>query len=248
MNKYYVYGWFNRDKNHEVIYIGKGKEKRYLVRNRNIYFNRVVDKYDCYPLILKKNLSEDEAFKIEKDFIKFFKNRGQAKCNLHEGGYGGNVFLYHPEGKKEMIRKCRIASTGKNNPMYGKSWKIFATDEKIEKHRENCRLGQLKRYLDPEEKIRTSVSTSEGWNKPGIKEKYHFDNSRRVYKYGIDGKYLKTYKNLRDAMIDLEVKNHTTFIKNIKLKKPYKKHYWIREDEKGVETIEKENNYFHLVE
>lgn len=199
-------------------------------------------------MIMISNLTEEEAFKLEKEHIKYWKNRNQAKTNLHEGGYGGDIYKYNPRGKSLMIEKCRLASTGKNNPMYNKDWRQFSTKEKIEKHGKNCSLGQLRRYSSLEERQKTSETTKKGWNKPGVKEAYHERNSRKWHQYDLDGNYIRTFEDGGKVLEFLNIKGHMTLMKNTKLKKPYKNYYWIREEIKGVETIEKENNYFHLVE
>lgn len=87
---------------------------------------------------MKDNLTEEKAFILEKEHIKYWKDRNQAKTNLHEGGFGGDVFKYYPQGKLKMIEKCREKLLGKNNQMYKKNWKDFSTIEKIEKHKINC--------------------------------------------------------------------------------------------------------------
>lgn len=219
-----------------------------MVTNRNIYFNRVFEKYNLISVIMKDNLTEEKAFILEKEHIKYWKDRNQAKTNLHEGGFGGDVFKYYPQGKLKMIEKCREKLLGKNNPMYKKNWKDFSTIEKIEKHKINCSKSQKIRYSKMEERIKTGEASRKHWNKPGVKEKYHKNNSRRWYQYDLDGNYIRTFEDESKVLKFLNIKGHMTLMKNTKLKKPYKNYYWIREEEKGVETIEKENNYFHLVE
>lgn len=245
---YYIYYWLNLDKNFEVVYIGKGKNNRYKCKNRNIYFNRMIEKYNLKPFIMINNLSEEEAFRLEKIHIEYWKNKNQTKTNLHEGGFGGDVFKYNPDGKLKMIEKCRRASSGKNNPMYGKNIFDNMSEERKNQVKKKMSSSLIKRYSDKNERLKTSKKSKEVWSREGIKEKYRNQNSRRIYMYDLNGNYLKTFIFLWDALNFLGIKSHTTLLKNMKNKKPYKNYYWIRENEKGVETIEKERNYFHLVE
>lgn len=68
-NNYYVYGYLRLDTN-TYFYIGKGKDKRYLrLDNRNNHFNNILNKTECVVEILYDNLSEDEAFELEKETI-----------------------------------------------------------------------------------------------------------------------------------------------------------------------------------
>lgn len=248
MQIYYLYYWLNLDKNYEVVYVGKGQKSRYKETHRNIYFNRTYEKYNIKPFIIIKNLTEEKAFELEKEHIKFWKNRGQAKTNLHEGGFGGDVFKYNPEGKALMIARNSLANSGKNNAMYGKDWRKLTTPEKIEKHRINCSKGQLKKYEDINERLKTSEATKKMWNKEGHKEKYRLNNSKRWHQYDLEGNYLRTFTCRIDVLEYLNKIGHMTLVKNERLRKPYKGYYWKQELEKGVETIEKGKNYFHLVE
>jgi len=246
--QYYIYYWFNKDKNNEVVYIGKGKENRYLVSHRNIYFNRTYEKYNLYPVIMINNLNEQEAFELEREHISFWKNRKQAKTNLHEGGYGGNVFKYYPEGKKKMIGKNRLSNSGRNNAMFMKDWRIFSTPDKIKLHKINCSIGQKKRFNDPMARKKISEANIKRWQNEENRKNYNLNNSRRWHQFDLNGNYLKTFSNLGEVLQHINMIGHGTLFKNERLKKPYKGYYWIKEEEKGVETIEKESNYFHLVE
>ena len=195
-------------------------------------------------------LKEMEALKIERQHIKFWKDRGQAKTNLHEGGFGGDVFKYYPEGKVKMIEKCRQASLGSKNAMYKVSWQSFASPEMIKQHAKNCSIGQRRRYdqATAEDMARIGMNAHKMWNSPGHRERYRLNNAHRWHKYDLDGNYITTFMCREDALDSIGMIGHMTLEKNTKLKKPYKKHHWIKESEKGVETIERGINYFHLVE
>jgi NUMOD1 domain len=83
---YYVYGWFNINTG-EVFYIGKGTKTRYRTKKgRNSYFTHYLNKHKCSSRILYNKLTEDEAYTKEVETIAYYKNIGQAKCNLTDGG------------------------------------------------------------------------------------------------------------------------------------------------------------------
>lgn len=68
-NKYYVYGWKRKDTN-SYFYIGKGKGKRCnTIQNRSKHFINIINHCECYVEIIINNISEQEAFKIEKEYI-----------------------------------------------------------------------------------------------------------------------------------------------------------------------------------
>lgn len=87
-NEFYVYEWFNIDTG-EVFYVGKGKKGRYKeTSQRNDYFKNYYNKYNCDVRKVRHKLEEDQAFNLEKELIEKYRNIGQCKCNLTDGGEG----------------------------------------------------------------------------------------------------------------------------------------------------------------
>lgn len=241
--EYYVYLFWRKDKN-EVFHVGKGRGKRRFdtINNRNEYFKRICKKTETYSTIYKDNLTEDEAFDLERKVIAEYRSKGLAYTNFHEGGSGGNVYKYDGEERKErMIEKCRLQSLGENNPMFGHSWQEFSDPETIKNHRKNVSKGVKKRYEeDPTFKAKITEKTKEMWQKDGHKEKYRLNNTKRVHMYDENMNYIRTFISIYDALNFLGLKSHTTLLKSIRQGKMYKGYYWKREELKGVETIEKE--------
>jgi len=92
-NDFYVYEWYNVDTN-EVFYVGKGKNSRYKnLSARNNYFKNYYNKYKCDVRKIKMSLTEDEAFKLEKELISTYREIGQAQCNFTDGGEGATFPL-----------------------------------------------------------------------------------------------------------------------------------------------------------
>lgn len=72
-NIFYVYGWFNLDWG-VYFYVGKGKKDRYKdTKNRSNWFKSIINNWNCEPVILEDNLTEEDALKLEallkEDFI-----------------------------------------------------------------------------------------------------------------------------------------------------------------------------------
>jgi hypothetical protein len=89
-NRFYVYEWYN-NKTKEVFYVGKGTGERYKnTKDRNEYFVNYYNKNknDCKVRKIISNIKEDEAFVKEKEVILKYKEIGQCKCNLTDGGEG----------------------------------------------------------------------------------------------------------------------------------------------------------------
>ena len=114
MNEYYTYAYLRKDKT--PYYIGKGKGRRaYMLHER---MPRPPKKR---ILILKKNLTEKQAYKHEIYMIAVLgrKDLGTGILrNLTDGGEGGRKagYKHTPEARKKMSE----AKRGSKNPFHGK--------------------------------------------------------------------------------------------------------------------------------
>lgn len=123
VKEFYVYAWYFKDTN-EVFYVGKGKNDRYLnLQKRNKYFLNIVDKYkdNVDVKIIKNNLNEFEAFELEKQLIKEYKEKGECKTNFHVGGLGGYTGNYDSKERNKKLSEYAKKRIGKLNPMFGKT-------------------------------------------------------------------------------------------------------------------------------
>jgi hypothetical protein len=88
---YYVY-LHKTVKNGIVFYVGKGSGYRmFATGNRSNGWKRIAKKYGFIPEIIEDNLTEDEAYKKEIEYIKYFKDIGLCDANVSLGGKGVNV-------------------------------------------------------------------------------------------------------------------------------------------------------------
>lgn len=101
-NVFYVYLHRRNDTN-EVFYVGKGKDKRAWSRKgRNEWWKRVVDKCGYSVEINEAGMSEQSAFDLEVELIKFYKECGHTLCNMTNGGEGPSGCLRGPEYRKTL--------------------------------------------------------------------------------------------------------------------------------------------------
>lgn len=129
--RYYVYRWFNIDTN-ETFYIGKGTKGRLnVVAGRSKAFIKYYNEHHCASEIIKNNMSEDEAYKMEKQLITECKSN--VLCNLDEGGRKLGIFIEEDNPMYGISPKMRMDTDtykqwyqkhkdicGEKNPNYGK--------------------------------------------------------------------------------------------------------------------------------
>ena len=144
---FYVYGYIRKDYG-TYFYIGKGCKNRIISNvSRSEHFLNIKNKCDCEMVLIEDNLTEQEAYDLERQLITnmvynegysidihgWKRNEGRNLVNRSFGGDG-------PIGKrdsdetrkkksearlgthlsKETKQKLSEINTGKNNPNYGK--------------------------------------------------------------------------------------------------------------------------------
>ena len=121
--EFYVYRWYYKDTN-ETFHIGKGKGRRYKEKSqsRNSFFKNIInkEKENVTSEILVDNLTEQEAWDLEKKLIAEYKAKGECKTNFHEGGCGGNTGKYNDPERSKKLSIAAKKRVGELNPMYGK--------------------------------------------------------------------------------------------------------------------------------
>ena len=132
MNNYYTYAYLREDKT--PYYIGKGTGDRIYSTNRK---GLKPPKDKSRIIFLKKNLTEEEAFKHEIYMVAVFGRKDLGTGILHnktDGGEGASGVVKSDETRKKLSEagkgkthseetriKLSDANKGKNNPNYGKS-------------------------------------------------------------------------------------------------------------------------------
>ena len=115
--EFYVYKHIRKD-NNTCFYVGKGKGRRMYVPKRNKHFNRIRKKYGCYVVKIKENLTEKEAFALEREIIEdyvfvfgyginikgYYKgyNENERLTNCTWGGEGCSGYKFSEEQKQKM--------------------------------------------------------------------------------------------------------------------------------------------------
>ena len=218
--KYYVYAWCIKGTD-EVFYIGKGTGNRYRTRKReNSYFMKMVDSHDCYPKIIHDNLTEEEAFELEKQEIAHYRSiEGNRLTNILDGGdnpplvFGPKseeqkkkmresmkrFYNNHPEASRESSRRLKeFLKTEEGKRFFEKSIKARKTPEfkKAQKERVNrfCRTEEYRKKV--------SDALYKHFRENGPSEAMlgaNNHNAQSVAQLDLDGNLLNEYKSLTEA-------------------------------------------------
>lgn len=171
MNNFYTYELCSSETPSLPFYIGKGKGYRMYhheweakhINHSDSFKNRKILKIlkDGYHIVYRKiaeNVSEQDAFTIEKDMIAFNRSLEFKLCN-HTNGGDGSV----PD--EETRKKLSIAQTGKISPFKNRHHTDEARRKNSESHK-GIPKGPLSEKT--KEKIGISLKGKIPWNK-GLK-------------------------------------------------------------------------------
>ena len=130
--EFYVYEHIRLD-NMTCFYVGKGKGERAYDLERNDHHDNISNMCGHAVIIIEDNLTEDEAYWLERDIIEdYVFNLGYGinieghndydhelphLTNMNWGGRGVTSGMHHSE---EAKMKMSESKKGKNNSMYGK--------------------------------------------------------------------------------------------------------------------------------
>lgn len=135
---FYVYGWFNADWKC-YFYIGKGKQDRYKeMRSRGGSFTAIVKNWECFPVILIDDLTEEEAWYMEDSLKQEF---------IFERGYP----IMDGEGNSAALKNMAVqrakAEKRKSDPDY-----------KEGRPRLKINMGEFKNFLKKQKEGRITVA------------------------------------------------------------------------------------------
>ena len=189
---FYVYEWYNTE-NNDIFYVGKGCNNRYKsTSKRNKWFLEYIRNHKCTSRIIAKFDTEKEAFKYEQKRIVELKSKGQARCNLDNGGKGGPQFVWTEEMRKyksqynPMKDAKQRKRMSKNNPM-----KNALISEKVSaKKRKSVIIGEkeFKSVTEAAKYYKVMQGTIIKWCRKGVNnnlDKCKYKNCEQVEFTGI---------------------------------------------------------------
>jgi len=111
-NKFYVYV-HTRATDGSIFYVGKGEGKRAWSKNRNKHWKNIATKHGYNVTILLNNLTEEQAFILEKQTIATLGR--ESLCNMTDGGDG----IWNCIRSNETRQKLREQKLGDKNHRFG---------------------------------------------------------------------------------------------------------------------------------
>jgi hypothetical protein len=172
-NRFYTYAYLREDKT--PYYIGKGSRARAYRKNRRVR----PPKDESRIILLKQNLTEEEAFKHEIYMIAVFGRKDLGTGILHnrsDGGEGNSGWVPSEETRRKKSERMK----GKNNPNYGKS----PSEETRKKQSES-----LKGKNNPFYGKKHSEETKKNWSEKR-KGKKHSEETKKNWSEQRNGKYM----------------------------------------------------------
>lgn len=158
-----VYKHIRLDTN-EVFYVGIGSQKKraYSTYKRSKFWHSIIEKTDYEVVILKENVSVEEAYQMEKDLIKFYGRRDLGLgtlVNMTDGGDGrfGAIASEETRRKMSQSRKGLNTWTKGHKPTNETRQKISNVLKEYWKHNPKAPMTE-----EAKEKIRQSLTGRPG--------------------------------------------------------------------------------------
>jgi hypothetical protein len=156
-NVYYVY-IHRRGDNNEVFYVGKGKGNRaYNTVGRNNYWKNIYKKCGRKVELVEVDISEQSAFDLEMELIKFYRESGHTLANLTNGG----------EGASGCVRSEESTDKQKATLLHHKKFKILLDHDMNEFDEEN--YNGLIYYISSSMEL---TPNRDMYRDPALSEKY----------------------------------------------------------------------------
>lgn len=214
--KYCVYKHTSPSKKVYIGITGQNPEKRWGKNGQgyesNKHFWSAIQKYGWDNFkheILFKDLTKEKACEIEILLISLFNAQNQEfGYNINPGGDLGLTGFHHSD---EAKRKISDATSGKNNPFYGKKHSE-KTKKKISKANKGKSGWNKGVPMSDEQKIKLSVAhtgkrLSEETRKKMSESRTGANNSnvRKIIQYDINGNFLRTWDYIKQAADELNI-------------------------------------------
>lgn len=223
--KYYVYVW-KKIHNNEVFYVGKGTGNRYKsMKDRNVYFKNIRNKYDCECEIVKYFDKEEDAYDYELELGTYYKSIGQAKaCKVL-----GNINKYIDY---ETLTKMKKTAFKKNNKPWNKGKKMN------EEFKENCRKRMIGTKQSEKTKKKRSLALKGHLVSDEAREKIRKAKRKRCARYNKETlELIKEFNSMSEVANELNVNLSSISLACKNFPKPYKGYCYKIIDQDNTESV-----------
>lgn len=173
---YYVYIWIITESK-EVFYVGKGKGSRYKqTYNRNKFFKDMYNSHKCHCEIVASNLNEEDAFKLERETIAYYKEYfpNYRLTNQTEGGEGVSGWNPSDDWRK---KQASLSKKRWENPLF--------RQKMIDIRNNKNGVYQSIEFRKKISKLVTGVKNPNYNNKWTNEQKQHLSDLRKAKKLGV---------------------------------------------------------------
>ena len=152
--EFYVYKHIRKD-NNTCFYVGKGKGNRCYTQSRGEHHDNICKRYGYEVVKIKENLTEKEAFALEREIIEDYvfvfgyginikgyddyDHKLPHLTNFTWGGEGTSGLTHSEEHNKKISESMKGKNAGEKNYMYGKRH----SEETKRKMSESCKRKQF---------------------------------------------------------------------------------------------------------
>lgn len=177
MNNFYVYEHWRLDRD-ECFYVGKGKGRRaYVMSTRNGHHKAIQAKvsregFGIEVRMVAMGLREDEAFALERERIRFWREAGVDLANVTDGGEG-NTGLTHSIESREKISLFQKGKKRSNETRLKQSVSAKKRNENpeyIEKLRKKTKSAWANNPLIREKIVESAIARRGVKRKPASEE------------------------------------------------------------------------------
>lgn len=138
MKQFYVY--IHKKPDGTPFYVGKGNARRVATLHRdNKHHTNIVAKYGAENIIIEVTqcISEEQAFELEKIYIKQLKEDGYCLCNRTNGGEGISGYKFDPDLVQKLAEINRLKiRTEEFKQRVGEQWRGRKRGPPSEEHRQ----------------------------------------------------------------------------------------------------------------
>ena len=168
--EFYVYEHIRLD-NMTCFYVGKGKGNREDKLTRNKHHDNISNKYGHAVVTIKNNLTEEEAFELERERIEYY---------VFTLGYGIDIEGYENRENNEFLTNMTFGGEGLSGIKFSEETKRKMSEAKRKMNEETKRkMSEAKKGKHLSEEHKLKISEAHKGKKHPMYGKKHSEETKR---------------------------------------------------------------------